>query len=749
MTIENKPLTRLQDQVTNSQAVISDLGTIKSKISTLQTALSTFEDPSTYNNPTVSSSDSSVVTATASSTAAIGSIKVAVTQVASPSQLILRKYAGTNFSSASDLVSFDSTTGFKLTVGTTVYSTKNASTPIQGTGPGGATSVSDLKNWINSLGANVSAAVLQTTSSSDWVLQISGTKSGEANAVSVDTGASGSGSAISNLIFPISPSQSFTAAGATGGVMTVALAGGSGSGATANVSYDTLGNVTGVELQNAGSGYKAGDALTISSSSSNTDANKTSFSALAAGKTVILDGLTFTAGANGATAAQVAKAFANIGGGTSYASINTSNGLTGTSTGGLFTAGTSTVGLSSGLVNGSNGDAIVFNGPGYVANSGTGVVSNTTTSAVVTKALTSIVAGGEPYYDSAISTAAKDAIANINGLTVQRSSNTISDVVSGITLNLAGPSATSTTFSTVMVNQGADNSSGMINTLMLAYNDVINTYNSMTANANNSSTPGNFANDPTMLSFVNNIKSMFAYGATDASAAKITGFASASDPMSMHVDSVNSVVDGYLQVGSTKYKFSSIPTQAGVAPTVSQFITWANGLGAGITATFDGSAISISGSKANSGIAVDFSGLNNAITRSTTSLAGMGMDLQLDGTIQFNTATYQTAVTNGLYNKLASGLKLGFSSSTSNLDTFIKSEIDPSSGALVSQIAAQQTSILDLQKRETDLQTRLNSIQQSYITQYSALNALLFQLNSTSTSLASALAAVTNINAGK
>ena len=127
----------------------------------------------------------------------------------------------------------------------------------------------------------------------------------------------------------------------------------------------------------------------------------------------------------------------------------------------------------------------------------------------------------------------------------------------------------------------------------------------------------------------------------------------------------------------------------------------------------------------------------------------MGMDLQLDGTIQFNTATYQTAVTNGLYNKLASGLKLGFSSSTSNLDTFIKSEIDPSSGALVSQIAAQQTSILDLQKRETDLQTRLNSIQQSYITQYSALNALLFQLNSTSTSLASALAAVTNINAGK
>ena len=127
----------------------------------------------------------------------------------------------------------------------------------------------------------------------------------------------------------------------------------------------------------------------------------------------------------------------------------------------------------------------------------------------------------------------------------------------------------------------------------------------------------------------------------------------------------------------------------------------------------------------------------------------MGMDIQLDGTIQFNTTSYQKAATNGLYKNLAKGLKVGFSGSGTSLDNFITSEIDPTKGALVQQISTQQDSITTLQKKQADLQDHLNQVQNNYITQYSALNALLFQLNSTSTSLASALAAVTNINAGK
>ena len=582
MSIENQPLTALQNQVTTSQTIISDLGTIKSKVATLQSALSTFEDPSTYNNPAVSSTDSTVVTATATSAASIGSINIAVTQIAKPAQIILTKYSGTNFTSANDTVSFDPANGFKLTVGGKTYSTMDAATPIQSTGAGGQSTLTDLQNWINGLGANVTARALQTTSASNWVLQISGTASGVTNNVSVDTGTTGTGSSISNLSFALTPSQIFPATPGTAGTLTVPLTGGSGSGATANVSYDATGAVTSVQLQNAGTGYKSGDALTIALASTNQDTNSTQFSALAAGKTVVLDGLTFTAGANGATAAQVASAFANLPAtATSFSAINTANKLTGDSTGGVFTGGTTIAGLSSGLVNANN--TVVFDGAGYINATGSGsVAGNAATTGVATAALSGI------------------------GATTK-----------------------------------------------------INT------------------------------------------------------------------------------------------PTVNQFVSWVNGLGAGVNATFDGSSIGISGTQNGQDITVDFSGLNNNISRTTTSLSAMGMDLQLDGTIQFNTASYQTAVSNGLFNKLSIGLKMGFSGVTSNLDNFLTSEIDPTKGALVAEITNQQNSILDIQKRETDLQTRLNSIQQGYINQYSALNALLFQLNSTSTSLASSLAAVTNINAGK
>ena len=125
----------------------------------------------------------------------------------------------------------------------------------------------------------------------------------------------------------------------------------------------------------------------------------------------------------------------------------------------------------------------------------------------------------------------------------------------------------------------------------------------------------------------------------------------------------------------------------------------------------------------------------------------MGMDIQLDGTIQFNTTSYQKSAASGLYNQLAKGLKLGFAGNGSSLDSFFSAEVS-ANGTIAQQITTQQSSITDLQKKQSELQDHLNNVQNNYITQYSALNALLFQLNSTSTSLASALLAVTNINAG-
>jgi flagellar hook-associated protein 2 len=127
----------------------------------------------------------------------------------------------------------------------------------------------------------------------------------------------------------------------------------------------------------------------------------------------------------------------------------------------------------------------------------------------------------------------------------------------------------------------------------------------------------------------------------------------------------------------------------------------------------------------------------------TMSLSAFGIDLQRDGTAKFNATSFASASAAGLRDTLALGVTMGYVSSMSNLSTFITSQVK-TGGALSSQINSETTAMQDLTKRKDNLQLRLNSIKNNLITQYSALNALLFQLSSTSNSLTSALDALTN-----
>jgi len=207
----------------------------------------------------------------------------------------------------------------------------------------------------------------------------------------------------------------------------------------------------------------------------------------------------------------------------------------------------------------------------------------------------------------------------------------------------------SATAQTISVGKGADISSEAINTVIKAYNDVMSTYKTMTANSANSDKPGNFANSPTTLSFINQIKEGFAKGIS------------------------------YTSNGELK----------------------------------------------------------------TISLSALGIDLQRDGTAKFNSTSFATASAAGLRDTLALGVTMGYVSSTGNLNTFITSQVK-TGGALSSQITSETTAVQDLTKRKDNLQIRLNTIQNNLVSRYSSLNALLFQLSSTSNSLTSALDALTN-----
>ena len=95
-----------------------------------------------------------------------------------------------------------------------------------------------------------------------------------------------------------------------------------------------------------------------------------------------MNGLTFEAGQNGASASYVAKAFQNVSASQTFSTVNANNGLSRTN-GGVFTSGTSVVGMASGLVTSDTDPSVTFTASAYtnainLVNTGSGSVSITT-----------------------------------------------------------------------------------------------------------------------------------------------------------------------------------------------------------------------------------------------------------------------------------------------------------------------------------------------------------------------------------
>ena len=348
------------------------------------------------------------------------------------------------------------------------------------------------------------------------------------------------------------------------------------------------------------------------------------------GDSITIGGLTFTAG-RALTSAELSGAFANLannaatGAGSSYGSY--SGSLSGYTSGAVI-----------------SGDQVLFTS---TAAAGTNVTDLTASSVIRTISGTGLTIN---QY-----TSARNAQLSIGGIAYERSSNSISDIYSGVTFNLMGTAGTTN----VKVALGADNTEKSITGLKDAYNDLIKTYSSMTANSSNSSTPGTFANNPTTLSFIEGIKRRFATGLT--------------------------------------YNI----------------------------------------------------GINNADGQPyTLSLASLGLDYQLDGTLKYNAVSYLMAQASGLREKLLKGIKIGYTSATDNLMSFVTAQ-SSNLGAIAQEIQNETNNINSLTKERENIQTRLSKVQENYIARYSGLNTLLFQLNSTSTSLGSALDSLTNMNSKK
>ncbi len=144
MAIEQRPIQLLQQQEAGYKAKISALGALKGVLSDLQTAADALKDPALFGGFSVASGNTSVLTASASSTALAGDYQVTVNGLAQAQQVKSAAFAASDTVVGTGTLTIQVGTGTPVTV--TIDSTNNTLAGIAGA--------------INNSGADVTAGVV-------------------------------------------------------------------------------------------------------------------------------------------------------------------------------------------------------------------------------------------------------------------------------------------------------------------------------------------------------------------------------------------------------------------------------------------------------------------------------------------------------------------------------------------------------------------------------------------------------------
>ncbi|HEY3302995.1 MAG TPA: flagellar filament capping protein FliD [Candidatus Binatia bacterium] len=166
--VERRPIDLLEFQMGNLEFKLSLFNDLNSKLAALKTAAGKLSTSASFFVKKASSSDDSVVSATAGSNASAGSHSITVTSLAQAAT-----QASTGFSSPTSNIRQGT---LNITVGTTT-------TPI--TIDGTNNTLDGLKNAINASGAAVTASIVQVDATT-YRLVVTGKNTGTANAVTID-----------------------------------------------------------------------------------------------------------------------------------------------------------------------------------------------------------------------------------------------------------------------------------------------------------------------------------------------------------------------------------------------------------------------------------------------------------------------------------------------------------------------------------------------------------------------------------
>ena len=316
---------------------------------------------------------------------------------------------------------------------------------------------------------------------------------------------------------------------------------------------------------------------------------------------------------------------------------------------------------------------------------------------------------------------AKNALLTVDGLSISKSSNTVSDVIQGVTLTLKGVTSTSNSLSV-----GTDTTT--IQTSVQSFVDAYNALNTSMRNLTKfvsagSSSNGVLLGDSTVRNMMVKLKSMLS-----ASSPTATTYKTLSDI------GVSMGSDGSLSLDSTKLQKAITNNVSDVAKLFSPSatstdpqVTFVSSKGDTQSGTYAVNITQLGGNGVNA------IGTINGVTANTTGSiltgaggdASYGLQISVTGTATGSRGT--VTFSKGLAGELSSMLGEW-------LDT---------DGALATKTDGINSSIKVLNKKADDINAKLPSIEARYRAQYAKLDALLSSLQTTSSNLTSQLAAIT------
>lgn len=173
---ERRPITQLQSQTTGLKTQLSAYGKVQSALAAMRDAASKLTSPSTWGASVASSSDATSVAVTAGNGAAIGSVSVAVSQLAASQTLASRVLPGSPSTIGTGQITIELGT---WNAGQTAFTGKSGVTPITIDIASGEDQLSQIRDKINAAGAGVVASVVTDSSGSRLVMR--STLTGESN----------------------------------------------------------------------------------------------------------------------------------------------------------------------------------------------------------------------------------------------------------------------------------------------------------------------------------------------------------------------------------------------------------------------------------------------------------------------------------------------------------------------------------------------------------------------------------------